>query len=67
MLTLNVVSPIKCQKVNMCNRITVGSLGLAQRNLLTLKLLRLFADLSAGWAGSAAAKGGQEERGDCET
>ena len=41
--------------------------ALAWRNLLTLKLLHSFADLSAGLAGSAAAIGGQEERGDCET
>ena len=41
--------------------------ALAWRNLLTLKLLRFFADLFAGLAGSAAAIGGQEERGDCET
>ena len=48
---------------HMCNRITVGSLGLAQRNLLTLKLLRFFADLSAGLTGSAAAIRGEERGG----
>ena len=67
MLPFNVDCPNWSQKVNMCNRITVGSPSLAKRNLLTLKLLRFFADLSAGLAGSAAAIGGQEERGDCET
>ena len=36
-------------------------------NWLTFELLLFFADLSAGLAGSAAAMGGQEERGDCET
>ena len=36
-------------------------------NWLTFELLPFFVDLSAGLAGSAAAIGGQEERGDCET
>ena len=36
-------------------------------NWLTFELLLFLADLSAGLAGSAAAMGGQEERGDCET
>ena len=36
-------------------------------NWLTFELLLFLADLSAGLAGSAAAIGGQEERGDCET
>ena len=36
-------------------------------NWLTFELLLFFTDLSAGLAGSAAAMGGQEERGSCET
>ena len=36
-------------------------------NWLTFELLLFLTDLSAGLAKPAAAKGGQEERGDCGT
>ena len=58
---------LKYQIIYPYGKAEINGTPLKIPNWLTFELLLFFADLSAGLAGSAAAIGGQEERGDCET